>query len=573
MLLVSSSAACRTERAQPQGTSDTAPEQASGAEAGAEAGAEVPTPPRSDSTVPKLVVVVVVDQMRADYLERFGPQLEHGFARLREHGRMFTQTFHEHGQTETAPGHATIATGCHPSHHGVIANRWYDLAAGKRVNAVDDLSARDLTSGERGSVSASTLLRSSVGDWMQAKDPSSIVVSISLKDRAAILLGGKQPDAAIWYDDGLGAYTSSSYYAEALPTWVTAYNGRGRAAELYGESGWALSHPAASYGDSRATTDPKVITTFNDYSLTKQFPHVIEGEAKQPRNVIRDMPQGDQMSLELALAAVEAEHMGSDAVPDLLLLSLSAGDYTGHRYGPQSVEIHDYYLRLDAALGEFMAGLDAAIGEDNYVFVLSSDHGVAPMPEYSEFETAGRFVGDVEVPKLLAEAAAAVELPSEQIPTFVYTHGANLVFDPAVDEPMRTRFRTKLAELGRAHPLLANVWTREELLDSDEGEPGAAAFRHSFHPERSPDLIVQLERGVATYPEGTNHGTPYAYDQHVPLIVLGAGAPGVYAQAVSTVDIAPTIAELVGVRMPEGVDGKPLPLGSELAPAPALADE
>lgn len=513
----------------------------------------------AEPSVPKLVVVIVIDQMRFDYFERFDAQWQHGLGQLREQGRFFTQARHMHAMTETAPGHATISTGTHPAHHGIVANSWLDRTTGTKVNAIDDRSAKIFGNPDAVGISAATLLRESVGDWMQAANPDAVVVSLAIKDRAAILLGGKHPDAAIWYDNTVGGFTTSSYYAEQLPAWVGAYNDKGRAEALYGEGGWTLSQPDAAYGSSRRTIDPKLVTTFDDYALTKQFPHVIEVDGKQPRNVIRETPFGDQMLLELAREAITATHLGADDVPDLLLVGISGGDYAGHRYGPDSVEIHDYFLRLDEQLGTFIADLDRQFGAD-YVLLLTSDHGVAPMPEYSDIPTAGRFGGKQTLPAALAAAGKACKLPKSQQPRFEFTHGVDLMFPDSVDEAARASFRAELARILRERDEIDDTWTRDELAGSDNRSEYTQAWRISFHPERSSDLNLQFAPGVVLYSEGTGHGTPYPYDQHVPLLIRGAGRPGVDDQPVASVDVAPTIAELVGVAVPAGVDGKAISL-------------
>jgi predicted AlkP superfamily pyrophosphatase or phosphodiesterase len=530
-------------------------------EASAEPTVEATEAP-AEPTVPKLVVVIVIDQMRFDYFERFGPQWKHGLGQLREQGRFFTQARHQHAMTETAPGHATISTGTHPAHHGVVANSWLDRTTGTKVNAVDDRSATIFGNPDAVGMSSASLLRESVGDWMQAANPDAVVVSLAVKDRAAILMGGKRPDAAIWYDSKIGAFTSSSYYAEQLPAWVSAYNDKGRADALYGESGWTLSQPDEVYGSSRRQVDPKLVTTFEEYALTKQFPHVIAADGKQPRHVMRDTPFGDQMLLELARDAITATHMGADDVPDLLLVGISGGDYAGHRYGPDSVEIHDYFLRLDEQLGAFIADLDQQLGDD-YVLLLTSDHGVAPMPEYSDIPTAGRFGGKLTLLPTLEAAAKTVELQASERPSFEFTHGVDLTFPEAVDEATRARFRSEVARLLRERDEVDDAWTRDELAGSDERSEYARAWRISFHPERSSDINLQFAPGVVLYSEGTGHGTPYPYDQHVPLLIRGAGRAGVDDQPVSSIDVAPTIAELVGVAVPAGVDGKAISLELE----------
>jgi predicted AlkP superfamily pyrophosphatase or phosphodiesterase len=512
-----------------------------------------------EPTLPKLVVVIVVDQMRFDYFDHFDAQWQHGLRQLREQGRFFTQARHQHAMTETAPGHATISTGTHPAHHGIVANSWLDRTTRTKVNAIDDPSAKVFGNPDAIGISSASLLRESVGDWMQAANQDAVVVSVAIKDRAAILMGGKHPDAAIWYDSKLGDFTTSSYYGEQLPAWVGAYNEKGRAAALYGETGWTLSQPDDAYGSSRREIDPKLVTTFEDYALTKQFPHVIAADGKQPRNVMRDTPFGDQMLLELARDAIAATHMGADDVPDLLLVGISGADYAGHRYGPDSIEIHDYFLRLDEQLGTFVADLDRQFGSD-YVLLLTSDHGVAPMPEYSDIPTAGRFGGKLALATALAAAAKALDLPKSQQPTLEFTHGVDLTFPESVDEATRAKFRSELARLLREREEIEDAWTRDELAGSENRNEYAQPWRISFFPERSSDINLQFAPGVVLYSEGTGHGTPYPYDQHVPLLIRGAGSPGVDDQPVASVDVAPTIAGLVGVAVPAGVDGKAISL-------------
>jgi predicted AlkP superfamily pyrophosphatase or phosphodiesterase len=519
-----------------------------------------PAPSKADPHAPpRLVLLLVVDQMRFDYFDRYASRWKHGFSRLRDESLFFTEAYHAHALTETAPGHATISTGMDPARHGMVANRVWNRAANEKAKVVDDPDSKVLGNEDVVGVSAAPLLSEGLGDWMHAADERSIVVSLAIKDRAAILLGGKRPDAAIWYDDGFGGFTTSTYYADARPEWVDAYNAKGRAEQLYGEQGWTPAFPDEAYADTRRETAPEFVSTHAGYSLTKRFPHVIDdaGRAagKGPRNVVRDTPFGDQMTLELARDAIAATGLGRDEIPDLLALSVSGGDYVGHRYGPNSMEMDDYYLRLDALLGELVTDLDTTIGRDAYVLVLTSDHGVTPVPDYNEgVETAGRFLGRVEVPPMMTKVAKELSLKKKERPTLGWSHGVDLVWPEHVSEEVRVRYRAALAERLREHPLLTDAWTRDELARNADRNPLAPAWRRSFHPERSSDILLQLAPGVTTYPQGTGHGTPYAYDQHVPLLVRGVGT-GEHTQRVHTTDIAPTLARMLGIAPPESLDG------------------
>jgi len=523
----------------------------------ADANGPDPTPPSdAPAAKPKVVVVVIVDQMRADYFERFGPQLKGGLARLASRGVHFVDAHHAHAITNTGPGHATISTGTFPSHHGIVSNRWLDHATGQKVMAVDDPGHAILGKDGHG-VSPKNLLRPAIGDWVQATYPESIVVSLSLKDRAAMMLGGQRPNGAYWYDDALGGYTTSTWYREALPHWIDDYNAEDRATALFGE-GWVPLLGDDAYEVSRATTDK--VNEYEDYALTTTFPHVIKREGITPRNTIRQTPFGDQMTLELARRALDAEAIGVDDVPDVLLLSLSGGDYVGHRYGPYSKEMHDYYLRMDRNLGEFLDELDRRFG-DAYVLVFSSDHGVVPYPEVSGIESAARWDPKTQVQKLVASAARTAKLTNEERPEILWTHGVETVFPAGVDADKRGAFRAALAERLRALPQVADAFPIEEMRAGLERGEYAQAWTNSFVDGRSPDILVQFAPGVVPYAAGSTHGTPYDYDNHVPIVVLGSRYDAIEVTApVRTVDIAPTIAAIVGADVPEGVDGQPLPL-------------
>ncbi|NVB38985.1 alkaline phosphatase family protein [Pseudenhygromyxa sp. WMMC2535] len=557
-------------------------------------------PGASEPAAPKLVVLVVVDQMRYDNYARLDEQWTGGLHRLGAEGRFYTEARHVHALTETGPGHATLTTGMHPAHHGVIANNWFDRALGRKINVVEDPEAPILgheDDEDSEGASPRKLLREAVGDWLHAASPKSQVISISLKDRAAILMGGQRPDAAIWYDDPVGAYTSSRYYypssdagtdasadagantgdeaaspaAQALPRWVSAFNERGRAEKLYGEQGWQLSHPIPHYASSRADTDEALVATFNGYGLTTRFPHQLSAQAieagKGPRNVIRDTPFGDQMTLELASEAIEALELGTDEHPDLLMISMSGGDYTGHRYGPHSVETHDFYLRLDQALGDFLEALEGRVGAENVVVVLTGDHGGGVMPEHAPADTMpkhGRFVAKEAVPPMLDAAMAAAGLGAKQRPELAFAEGVVMRFPAAASEDDRKALRAALAEQLRAHEQIADAWTADELTaDPPPTRPYTEAWIRSYNPERSADILFQVEKGVYVYAQGAGHGTPYEYDQHVPLIFWGPAtwvSPGKVTTPVRTVDLAPTMAGLLAAPIPADLDGAGLPL-------------
>lgn len=511
------------------------------------------------AAVPRLAVVIVVDQMRADYFERFDGQLEGGLARLATEGVRYVDAHHAHAITNTAPGHATISTGTHPAQHGIVSNKWLDDETGEKVMAVHDPTVAIIGKGEGSGISPKNLMREGLGDWVHEVYPEARVVSVSLKDRAAMMLGGKHPDAAIWYEDDLGRYTTSTYYGETLPAWVTSYNERDRATALFPAEGWTPLLPDEAYAGSRATTEK--VNTYDDYALTKRFPHTIAGEGITAANTIRQTPWGDQMTLELARAAIDAEQLGADEVPDVLLVSLSGGDYVGHRYGPLSKEMHDYYLRMDRYLGEFLGDLDQRFGDD-YVLAFTSDHGVVPAPEFSGIETAGRLEPKMVLPGLAKKAAKKAKLRGKELPEVTWTHGVEVIFGADVAEEKQAAFRKALVAELVALPEIADAFESRACLADDWASHSeqASAWANSYYPGRAADIFVQLAPGVVPYAAGSTHGTPYDFDNHVPIVLMTPDLPpAIVEREVHTVDVAPTVATMLGVAPPAWVMGEPLP--------------
>lgn len=501
---------------------------------------------------PALVVVIVVDQMRHDYLRRFESEWHDGFARLLAEGLSFEQFRHSHGLTETAPGHATLATGSVPARHGIVANaiRRPDQPGEQSIVADPEVHMLGRAATTAKGASPRALLREGVGDWLQRAHPDAVVISIAAKDRAAVLLGGKQPDLALWLTSD--SHSTSSHYAESLPAWVSGYDSSARADALFGRAWLPLRAPEA-YRHAQRIIDPR-IQDITDSPLSVHFPHVIQAADARASRVIRWTPFADAMTLELARAAIEHEGMGSDEVPDLLLLSLSGGDYIGHRFGPDSMEMYDYYYRLDALLGEFMRFLDARVAGD-CVVVLTSDHGVAELPEFSPWSTAGRFLPADEVPPLVASLADAQGIAAPQLG---YSQGIDLYFEDAVDAAARAAFRMALAEQLRRHPRIADAWTSDELAGgAAHGEHGLA-WLHGFHPDRSSDILLEFEPGVVVAMFGTGHGTPHDYDRHVPLLIMGLGRSGRVDTPAWSVDLAPTLAAVLRIEAPADLDGRSL---------------
>ena len=520
------------------------------------------------SAQPKLAVVIVVDQMRADFLDEFAHDYSGGLARLREQGAVFVQARHDHALTETSPGYATIATGVFPSRHGLVGNEIWDRPSGQIVGAVIDPDGRMVGAERRSGRSPHRLLREGFSDWLKTQSPDSKSFAIAVKDRSAIALAGMHPDGAYWYDERAGRFATSSYYREELPPWVVAFNAAARVDAYYGTR-WEPLYPAQHYG--RADTASSLVTAGRVYS---EFPHELVGESDVPDRrfytIFRLTPFADRLALEFARQLIDAEQLGTDASSDLALIGLSAADYIGHRYGPWSAEVHDYYAHIDAYLGEFLAYLDQGVGAGEYIVVLTADHGVMPIPEQlAEQGTAAvRLHPDAllaYVEPAVAEAVRRGVVDSK--PVLRYEFGVIFDFgDARVTDAQRESLQRIVAARLAQHPVVAEAFTYAQLRAGDGGEsPWFGRFQRSFHPERAPDVVVlpKANQLITDRRRGTTHGSPYDYDSHVPLVFWGPGIErGRYEMPVRTVDIAPTLAGLLGIAAPEDLDG--VDLGARL---------
>jgi predicted AlkP superfamily pyrophosphatase or phosphodiesterase len=510
-------------------------------------GCAAPPPPEG---TPRLVVLIVVDQMRYDYLVRFGPLFSGGLRRLLDESVSFTDARHDHAITTTAPGHATLATGLYPSHHGIVDNYWTERGDGDRTYAVGD---------SRYGRSPRHLLAPTLGDWFKRASGRSKVFAASGKDRAAILLGGRRADGVFWFDEEKGGFTTSRYYP-ARPRWLADFNGRHPADELFGAAWEPLPETA------EVLADPQRRAAFGIEDLDRglfprPFPHPLGGLAFAPGEdfygALFDSPLQDALLARLAVTLIDAEGLGADAYPDLLALSFSAVDEVGHAYGPDSPEILDTLLRLDRSLGEVLDAVDRRIGRRQVVVALSADHGVLPLPEVRRFHgLPGRRI-DAGTVRCFQQAG---ERLSRRL-----GEGRWLTADGSIDEKTLAasgRGRAEVEQAARREiescPGVERVWTRTELASgAAAADPVGRLYAHSFHPQRSGDLLVQFEEYfLPRLGDGTTHGSPYDYDTHVPwLLRLPTGGPAAISQRVSTVDVAPTLATLAGVAPPPGLDG------------------
>lgn len=535
-----------------------------------------PTPaPRAKPTRPRLVLLIAVDQFRYDYIERFGDLFAgNGIRRLLREGASWSEANYDHVPTETAPGHATMLTGAWPSETGIIANDWYDRAEGKRVNNVGDETARALGGGANEVASSPrNLLCSTLGDELKlATNNRSRVVGVSLKNRAAILPAGRMADAAYWFSSLTGDFVSSTYYFERLPDWVARFNAARPADKFFGAK-WERLLPAAEY-ERRAGPDDAPWEK-GDGKLSYTFPHVMTGGLAKPGPEFYDAlaysPFTNDVLVDFAAQALANERLGEDADTDVLTVSFSANDIVGHRYGPYSQEVMDVTLRVDRQIARLLDVVDARVGLRNTLVAFTADHGVAPSPPHAaSARLPGGYVKVTDVMKAVRERLSVrFKKSSERDNTAdyvqIYSNGQIYFNRPALErDGVRVEDAERVAgEAALTIPGVARYFTRTQLLNNSVSQSDAVARRvlHGYNARRSGDVVLISEpfRYLADYVAVATHGTPYSYDTHVPLVIMGGGvAPGRYRQPATPADIAPTLAALLGVQAPSSATGRVL---------------
>jgi predicted AlkP superfamily pyrophosphatase or phosphodiesterase len=519
---------------------------------------------------PRLVVVIAIDQFRPDYLQRFrryfGPG---GFNLLLNRGATFTKTHYQHGVTQTCPGHAVILTGSYPNASGIISNYWFDLAQRGDVYCAADTSASLVGTVGPGR-SPRNLRDSTVGDRLKQMRPGgSRVVAIAGKDRSAIMLGGHLADAVYWTEDTM--VVTSSYYMKALPSWVQRFNQSG-AISRYRGSTWNRLLPAAAY---RLVGPDNVPAEENPGGMGRTFPHRLSAGRTSLGNFIigfETSPFENEVLVRFAMEAVQQEQLGRDEDPDLLAIGFSANDPVGHSYGPDSHEVMDITLRTDRELERLFTFLDRQIGMDRVLVALTSDHGVAPLPELVRRRTPSVRAARINPATIAGEAEAALRRrygePRE--PAWM-TRPAWLLYGrwpwiylnlPALEDrgiPVEEAEQT-VREAIRVLPGVAQVFTATELRRRRDSAAHSRA-ELSFDPGRSGQLYYELSPYLVPEPDGagTDHGSPWTYDTHVPLLWFGAGiAPGVYQEPAAVADVAPTLSALLGIDPPGKSQGRVL---------------
>ncbi|NWG14536.1 MAG: alkaline phosphatase family protein [Acidobacteria bacterium] len=476
---------------------------------------------------PKLVVVIVADQFRYDYLTRFRADYKEGLHTLLEKGAVFTNAYFEHFPTVTAIGHSAILTGATPSVSGIIGNDWYDRETSTQVTSVSDPAVSNVGGSGGGGASPRRLLVSTVGDEMKiASGGRSCVIGVSLKDRAAILMAGHLADAAYWYEGSSGRFVTSTYYRSHLPDWVVQFNST--AAGQYKGAQW----------------------------LGRKLP-----DDERAYSALVATPFGNDLLEAFAEAAVKNEELGSREATDLFAISFSSNDYVGHQYGPDAAEVRDISIETDQAIGKLFRFLDQQIGGRNILYVFTADHGVAPMPEGS----AGRGIPGGRMPAGVIQTTVQAALAKR------FGEG-KWILSPSehslyLNRPLIREKKLSIAEVcGAAReaiegiPRVFRVYTGEQLASRAMYEDLVGRrVLNGHHTSRGADIYILLEPYWMFGRSGTTHGTAYSYDAHVPIILMGPGIrPGRYDQTVTLNDLAPTLSSLLDVEPPSGSVGRVL---------------
>ncbi len=478
---------------------------------------------------PKLVLAIVVDQFRYDYLTRFRGEFNGGLARLLTKGAVFTNANYIHVPAITAVGHSTFLTGATPSVSGIVGNDWYDRDEGVKVSSVSDAKTQLLGASGAGS-SPNRLLVSTVGDELKiAGGGKPRVIGVSLKDRAAILPSGHMADGAYWFDPKAGNFVSSSYYFKDLPAWVKEFNAP-RPADRFRGATWM--------GHKMPEDDAKLFTA------------------------LEATPFGNELIEAFTERALVAEQLGTREFTDVLTVSFSSNDYVGHAYGPDSPEVHEVTLATDRLLERLFLAVERQVGADNYLVVFTADHGVAPMPEVN---AARKMPGGRIDP---ASIRAAVQ------GALVRTYGAgNWVagsFGMAVylNQGLIAQMKLDLGEAEQeaaraiqALPHVSRVYTLQQMLQGGGVQDAVSQkVANGFHSRRGPDVeLIPDPYWIVGTGKDTGHASPYSYDTHVPVIFMGAGIrAGQYHGAIAVNDIAPTLATMLEIETPSGAVGRVL---------------
>ncbi|GAL68752.1 alkaline phosphatase PafA [Jejuia pallidilutea] len=512
---------------------------------------------------PKLVVGIVVDQMRYDYLTRFDKKFgENGFKRMMREGFNCKNNHFNYVPTYTGPGHASIYTGTTPKYHGIIGNNWYDKDIKKMVYCAGDTTVNSVgTAAASGLMSPHRMLTTTFADenrlFTQMRGKT---IGVSIKDRGAILPAGHSANAAYWFQGGQeGNWISSTFYMDALPKWVNNFN-NSKKAESYIKD-WNTFYDIETYTESGAD-----LNNFEGKFKGKEtatFPYNLKALSKKNGgfNILKTTPYGNSLTADFALAAIDGEGLGQDNITDVLTVSFSSTDYVGHKFGVNSKEIEDTYIRLDKDLERFFAALDEKVGKGEYVVFLTADHGAIDVPAYLQSAKipAGYLDNDarkVLFQKFLTDTYGTTDIVEDISNNQIFLNRDMIkALDLDLDDVQEAIVNEQIA-----YPHISKAYTATTMASVDFTEGIEALLQKGYNQKRSGDIILVNDPAYISYGKtGSTHGSGLNYDTHVPLLFFGKGIKqGHTYKKTEITDIAPTISALLGISFPNFAIGQPL---------------
>ncbi len=514
-------------------------------------------------TNPKLVVGIVVDQMRYDYLTRFWNHYgDGGFKRLVNNGFNCKNNHFNYAPTSTGPGHASVYTGTTPATHGIIGNDWYDKVSGEEVYCASDSTYASVgTTSEAGKMSPHRMKVSTITDELRLHTQMrGKTIAIALKDRGAVLPGGHTANAAYWFQgDNEGKWITSTFYTPTLPKWVDDFNASGVIKNY--KKPWTTLKNMTTYIESGL--DNNQYEGLFETEETPTFPHKTPNLLNKNADfeILKYTPYGNSITTDFALAALDGEQLGADSVTDFLAISYSSTDYIGHKFGVNSKEVQDTYLRLDVDLARLFKTLDKKVGENEYTVFLTADHGAVDVPAYLKKQRIP--AGYMEWDSIKAQFAPFLQFTFGS--TDIIKNFSNYQF--FLDHKIIKNLDLDVADVQQRianellnYPGIDRVYTGQQMMHNNYTSGIPYILQNGFNQKRSGDVLVVLQPGTVTYPKtGSTHGSPQIYDTHVPLLFYGKGIQkGNTVKRTEIPDIAPTLASLLGISFPNGTTGSPI---------------
>ena len=513
---------------------------------------------------PKLVVGIIVDQMRFDYLTRFYDQFDDkgGFKRMMENGFNCKNNHYNYAPTSTAPGHASVYTGTTPATHGVIGNNWYDKENDVEVYCASDDGYESVgTTSDAGKMSPNRMLVSTITDQLRLHTQmQGKTIGIALKDRGAILPAGHAANAAYWFHGAdEGKWISSTYYMDKLPQWVNDFNASGVAGSY--KKAWTTLKDINSYVESGS--DNNAFEGLFEGETSPTFPHNPQELLNKNKDfdIIKSTPFGNSLTADFAIEALKEEELGKDDITDFLAVSFSSTDYVGHKFGVNSKEVEDTYIRLDKDLARLFEALDKNVGEGEYTVFLTADHAAINVPAYLE---------SVKIPAGYVD----YDTTNERFANFLkYKYGTEdivknfsnyqIFLDHKIIKNLDLEVREVQEEIAKeflSYDYVARVYTGYQMWQNNYTSGIPYILQNGYNQKRSGDVLLVLKPGTITYSKtGSTHGSPQIYDTHTPLLFYGKGIKkGSTVERTEIPDIAPTISSLLGIAFPNGTTGKPI---------------